>query len=95
MDVLSLCPKTEGIDRILRTMGPEYTAVDEITAQQDCEALVRVFGCGVKLLASAHASSLEDLKSRSIYRPLIHHRLFDHILLLNREKQWHLERSLP
>ena len=95
MDVLSLCPKTEGIDRILRTMGPDYIAVDEITAQQDCEALVHVFGCGVKLLASAHASSLEDLKSRSIYLPLIQHRLFDHILLLNREKQWHPERSLP
>ena len=95
MDVLSLSPKTEGIDRVLRTMGPDCIVVDEITATQDCEALLHAYGCGVKLLASAHAASMSDYKSREIYRPLTECGVFTHILLLNRDKRWRMERSIP
>lgn len=92
MDVLTGCPKTEGIERLLRTMGPQYVAVDEITARQDCEALLHAVGCGVRLLASAHASSMEDFLSRSVYHPLVERNVFDHILLLNRRRTWREER---
>lgn len=91
MDVLTGAPKTEGIDALLRTMGPAFIAVDEITAKSDCEALMRVHGCGVKLLASAHASSGADLRSREIYRTLVDQGVFDHIVILNRDKRWRLE----
>lgn len=92
MDVLSLCPKPQGIDQLLRTMSPQWIALDEITAREDCEALIHASGCGVKLLASAHASCMEDLDRRPIYRELMKTDIFREVLLLNSRKQWHCER---
>lgn len=92
MDVLSGCPKHLGVDTVLRTMGPASIAVDEITAEEDCDALLRAGWCGVRLLATAHAASTEDLQKRVLYRPLITSRLFEHVLILNRDKSRQCER---
>lgn len=92
MDVLTGCPKARGIDTVLRTMGPGCIAVDEITESRDCEALLRAWGCGVHLLATAHASSLQDYKSRGVYRPLSENRVFDTLLFLHRDRSYHVER---
>lgn len=92
MDVLSGCPKTTGIDILLRTMGPSYIAVDEITAPEDCNAMVQAANCGVRLLATAHASSVEDYLARSIYRPLVQNRIFTVLLVLREDKTYTVER---
>ena len=91
-DVLTGCGKRDGIDMLLRTMGPAAIAVDEITSQADCEALVQAGWCGVRLLATAHAADLADLRRRSVYRPLLDTQLFDTVLVLHRDKSWHMER---
>ena len=90
-DVLSGCPKPEGIDLVLRCMGPAVIALDEITAEADCSALIRAGWCGVRLLATAHAGSVKDLQSRQIYRKLWESRLFDHVLVMHPDKSWHRE----
>jgi len=92
LDVLSGCPKVIGIDTLLRTMGPETIAVDEITASEDCAALLRAGWCGVRLIATAHAATITDLHSRDLYRPLISGKLFQHILIMQRDKTVHEER---
>ena len=92
LDVLTGCGKPEGIDAVLRTMGPSCIAVDEITAEEDCQALIRAGWCGVRLLATAHAASLEDLRSRPVYAALAQKRLIDHVLILSRYKSRHAER---
>lgn len=92
LDVLSNCPKQIGIDMVLRTMGPSCIAVDEITAEEDCRALIHAGWCGVRLLATAHAASVHDLKRRSLYRPLVDTKLFDHVIVLRRDKTWREER---
>ena len=91
-DVLSGCPKAAGIEAVLRSMNPEWIAVDEITAQLDSEALLHAGWCGVKLLATAHAGSIHDLKTRPLYRTLIQNHLFSTILILHRDKSWTMER---
>lgn len=88
VDVLRNCPKPEGIDSVLRTMGPDCIAIDEITAAKDCQALLHAGWCGVRLLATAHAGSITDLKSRPLYYPLVETHLFDHILIMDRDKSW-------
>jgi len=93
-DVLTGCSKAQGLDMALRTMGPSYIAVDEITADTDCQALLQCSWCGVHLLASAHASSLNDLRSRPIYKPLWDARVFENILALRRDKTWYTERMM-
>ncbi|MDD7387389.1 MAG: ATPase, T2SS/T4P/T4SS family [Firmicutes bacterium] len=92
MDVLTGCAKADGIEIALRCMGPSSLAVDEITAEADCEALLRAGWCGVRLLATAHAASLQDLYRRAVYRPLVKAQLFSHVLVLHRDKSWREER---
>lgn len=92
MDVLSGCPKSTGLSLVLRTMGPEYIALDEITAQADAAAICQAVGCGVKLLATAHASGREDLARRPLYRGLLETEAFDTFLILHKDKTFHRER---
>lgn len=86
-DVLTGCAKPEGIEMVLRSMGPNWIAVDEITAKQDCDALIQAGWCGVKLLATVHAGSVEDLMRRPVYRPLVESKLFRTGVLLSADKQ--------
>ena len=91
-DVLIGCGKPAGIEMVLRTMGPAVIAVDEITAEEDCRALIYAGWCGVRLLATAHALSSDDLFRRPVYKPLVQHQLFDNIIVLQKDKSWGLER---
>lgn len=93
-DVLTGCGKSQGIDMVLRTMGPAVIAVDEITAEGDCEALLRAGWCGVRLLATAHASDLAALRSRPVYRKLWDYGLFSRAVVLRKDKTWTLERMV-
>lgn len=95
LDVLTGCPKKDGILMVLRTMGPTSLALDEITAQEDCEALVHAGWCGVRLLATVHGSGLKELYSKPLYRPLVKSGLFDHFLVLDKQKCFHEERMEP
>ena len=91
-DILRGCRKREGLEQVLRTMGPGCIALDEITAEEDCEALIRAAGCGVTLLATAHAASMADFRSRPLYRMMGESNIFDHILLLSEDKSFWEER---
>ena len=91
-DVMTGCGKEQGIDALLRTMGPGCIAVDEITAEADCRALMNAGWSGVTILATAHAKSVSDLRSRPIYRPIINSGLFDTLLVMQPDKSWREER---
>ena len=91
-DIYTGCSKSQGIMMALRTMGPQWIAVDEITEEKDLEALLGAWGCGVRLLASAHASSLEDLENRYVYRSIKEKKVFDTIVILQPDKSYRLER---
>ena len=92
MDVLTGAPKDEGILMALRCMGPEYIAVDEITAPEDVRAVLQAHGSGVKLLATAHAGSLEEMRARAVYRDLLTHGVFSSALVLCSDKSYTRER---
>ena len=92
IDILKGCTKAQGIEILLRTMGPEYIAVDEITAEEDAYAVLQAANCGVKLLATCHGSSIEDLKQRNVYRILMERNVFRSIFLLKQNKSYIVER---
>ena len=92
LDVLHGCSKDKGIEMALRTMGPDVVAVDEITAIEDANALESAGWCGVDLVATAHASDLQDLQSRTIYKPILECELFHTIIILKKDKSWRVER---
>lgn len=91
-DVLLGCSKSVGISCVLRTMGPSCIAVDEITAEEDCAALMNAAWNGVDLLATAHAADLSDLRRRPVYRRLMEMGLFDWVLVMRPDQSWFGER---
>lgn len=93
-DILTGCSKPEGLDMLLRVMGPDAIAVDEISAEEDCHALIRAGNCGVKLLATCHAENEKDLTRRPIYAELLKSRLFDTLVLLHPDKSLRTERMI-
>lgn len=91
-DILSGTEKAKGILMVLRSMGPGWIAVDEITEEADCRALIRAGWCGVKLLATAHAADLNDLRSRPVYRSLLTGGLFRNVVVMHPDLSFHQER---
>ena len=76
VDILKGYRKGEGIEIATRTVSPEVIMLDEIGAS-DAAAVLGALRCGVPVIATAHASSLEELYSRSPLSPLLGCGAFD------------------
>lgn len=81
-DVFDGMPRGEGAVMALRAMTPEYIVCDEISTEEEAMALLQVSGCGVKIIASAHAGSIDSAVSRRAVRLLADAGVFDHAALL-------------
>ena len=84
-DVLDACPKALGIPMVLRAMNPQVIAVDEITVREDLRAVSLAVGCGVRLLATIHAGSVEELLERPLYRQLLEDKVFRLAVRISRD----------
>ncbi len=65
LDILSGYPKHIGISIASRTLSPQVIICDEIGTRAEAEAICEAQGCGVPLIATAHASSVRELLGRS------------------------------
>lgn len=80
-DVLDLCPKHIGMVMLLRSMAPQVIITDEIATENDMNAMLQAVNSGVSIIASAHGSSVEEVKSKM---PL-DLKMFERIIILNRK----------
>lgn len=85
-DVLDGCPKAEGMMMLLRAMGPEVIAADEIGSTADIEALEEVLNGGVTVLSTIHGTSLNDLRLRPGSRTLLEMGVFEKVIVLSRRQ---------
>lgn len=53
-DILDACPKAEGMLMLIRSMGPQVIAVDEIGTGEDVHAIEYAMHCGCKMLVTVH-----------------------------------------
>lgn len=83
-DVLDACPKAEGIMMMVRSLSPEVIAVDEIGRPEDAAALNEAIHAGVRVLATAHASSMADVFARPVLAQLAADGVFGAYVLLSR-----------
>ena len=63
-EVLDAWPKASGILAAIRALGPEVVACDELGGAGEAMAVAEAGRCGVGVLATAHAGTLDDLLCR-------------------------------
>ncbi|MBQ9990774.1 MAG: stage III sporulation protein AA [Lachnospiraceae bacterium] len=85
-DVMDGCSKEEGMIRLLRSMGPQVIAVDELGSMKEIKALFKLSGCGCSILATMHGRSLEEMGRKRMLKSLWKEKIFTRVLLLGREE---------
>lgn len=70
-DILVGCHRADGIISAVRTLSPDYIFCDEISTDEDSNAILSGIGCGVKFCATIHAENYADLLKRPIAREII------------------------
>ena len=91
-DVLSFCGKAEGIELLLRSMRPDWIALDEISAEEDLRTILRASYCGARFLATVHVLGPEDLRRRPLYRRLMEAGVFENLIYLEKDRSLRCER---
>lgn len=84
-DVLDGCPKAQAIPILLRAMNPQIIAVDEVTTPEDLEAMTWAANCGVRLLATIHAGSVEELQRKPLFSKLLQMNVFEKCVTIRAE----------
>lgn len=65
VDILTGYPRGVGLEIAARTMNAQLCVCDEIGSVAEAEAIIAVQNCGVPLLATAHADSVQTLLRRT------------------------------
>lgn len=82
-DVMDGCPKTLGMEMLLRSMSPNVIITDEIGTHGDKDAILKVLNSGVKIIASAHGYNITELKMREELLALIKSGAFERYIVLS------------
>ena len=85
-DILDGYPRKDGILTALRVLTPAYIVCDEISTEEDVNAILQAHGCGVKFIASVHAGNFDDIRKRMMIQPLFQAGVFQYCVYLNREQ---------
>ncbi len=85
LDVLVGYPRRLGVEIACRTMNAQVMICDEIGDYQEALSLASVQNCGVPLIASAHASSVEELLCRTGLRLLHDCKMFGAYVGISRQ----------
>lgn len=70
-DVLDGCPKAIGMEMVLRSMGPDVIAVDEIGTERDYQAMKKALVSGCTILATMHGEEMEGVKNYGLFQRYI------------------------
>ena len=83
VDILKGYKRKEGIEIATRTMSPDMIMIDEIGAD-DADAILGVIKCGIPIVATAHASSREELFLKKSLKGLFGCRAFELLVGISR-----------
>lgn len=81
-DVMCNCIKSIGIKMMIRSMGPQIIATDEIGGEKDFISINDAVYSGVKLLLTAHGNDIEDVK-----KFFIENYMFKNIIVLTKKNK--------
>lgn len=86
LDVLSGYPRALGMEIALRSLGAQVILVDEIGSEEDVEGMRQHLLAGVPIVATAHASSLEEGMRRPLLSRILSMHAFDVVSVMKRDR---------
>ena len=84
VDVVSGSNKNFAFDECLKSMSPSVIVTDEISEESDIMSVAKAIKSGVKVIATAHAENINDLKHKKYFEFLLEHRYFERIIVLSK-----------
>lgn len=81
-DVYTNCSKEFAFKCGIRSMKPDIIVTDEIDIDKDLQAIVDAINCGVKVLATIHCESINQLKLKRGFKEIFENKIFDRYIVL-------------
>ncbi len=82
-DVISFCQKPQAIGHGIRVLSPNLIVTDELRGGEDVRSVIEAMNSGTNVVSSIHADSIESLKKKSDFKPLVEGGYFDRFVLLS------------
>jgi len=84
VDVYSNCTKKFAFNNGIRSMKPDVIVTDEINIERDLYDIENALTSGVKVFASIHAGSVQELKQKNGFKDLVEKGLFERFVVLSK-----------
>ena len=86
-DVLDNCPTSKGMLMLIRSMSPQVIAVDELGSTEDIHALEYAMHCGCKMIATVHATSMDEIRSKPLFEQMVKEHRFERYVVLGNKRR--------
>ena len=83
IDVIMGSSKKYGFECGVRSMKPDIIVTDEINLDNDIADIEYALTCGVKVITTAHADNIIDLKNKNSFRSVLNKCLFQRFVVLS------------
>jgi len=83
-DKIAFSSKKIGFENGIRSLSPDIIVTDEIGQQEDVDSIFYASSCGVRILASSHADSVETFCKKPLFEKLIKDKIFKRYVFLSR-----------
>lgn len=83
-DKIAFSTKKVGFENGIRSLSPDVIVTDELGQEEDIEAIRYASSCGVKVLASTHADSMETFCKKPLFSQIIKEKIFKRYVLLSK-----------
>lgn len=83
-DKIAFSSKNIGFENGIRSLAPDLIVTDEIGKEEDSKAIKYANFCGVKILASVHADSIENLSKKEEIFDILNDKIFTRFVLLSK-----------
>ncbi|MBQ4429175.1 MAG: hypothetical protein II871_05325 [Clostridia bacterium] len=70
-DAISGVPKLISIPMLIRNMSPQLIVTDELSGKAEAQLIEEASKCGIAIIASAHAGSIEQIRSKAEFSDMI------------------------
>ena len=83
-DKIAFSTKKVGFENGIRALSPDIIVTDELGQEEDIAAVRYATSCGVKLLASTHADSMETFCKKPLFEQILKEKVFKRFVLLSK-----------